>query len=177
MFVKDKRDLKVLKVLEHELQYRQVPRAVALLAEVQAVMYGATLAAPPVAVPTPPTTGPLSLPVQQPGPGERQLPTPAAQPSAGVQPRPPSVAPVVPKQTAPPFIDTPVDEAYKLLKATPASTWESIEQTRRLLVQQAHPSRVTLLSAEKCAQARAEAARVNGAYLSLAVARCSSRGG
>ena len=37
MFAKGKSDPKVLKNLELELQYRQVPRAVALLAEVQAV--------------------------------------------------------------------------------------------------------------------------------------------
>jgi len=40
MFAKGKADAKVLKQLENELQYRQVPRAVALLAEVQAAMYG-----------------------------------------------------------------------------------------------------------------------------------------
>ena len=40
MFAKGKADAKVLKQLEHELQYRQVPRAVALLAEVQAAMNG-----------------------------------------------------------------------------------------------------------------------------------------
>ena len=34
LFARSKTDLKVLKHLAHELQYRQVPRAVALLTEV-----------------------------------------------------------------------------------------------------------------------------------------------
>ena len=51
----------------------------------------------------------------------------------------------------------PVDDAYKLLKATPSSTWESIEQTRRELVQQASPARVSAMNAEKRAQLQAEA--------------------
>ena len=52
MFAKAKADPKLLKQLEHELQYRQVPRATALLAEVQTAMYGGAPAPPPVAVPT-----------------------------------------------------------------------------------------------------------------------------
>jgi hypothetical protein len=40
LFVKSKSDADVLRQLENELQYRQVPRAVALLAKVRAVMRG-----------------------------------------------------------------------------------------------------------------------------------------
>lgn len=40
MFAKGKADTKLLKQLEHELQYCQVLRSVALLSEVQATMYG-----------------------------------------------------------------------------------------------------------------------------------------
>ena len=65
----------------------------------------------------------------------------------------------------------PVDEAYKMLKATPASTWDSIEQIRRLLIQQSHPSRVASLSAARRAQVQAEAKRVNAAYAVLGNAR------
>ena len=62
MFANGKADPKVLKQLENELQYRQVPRAVALLAEVQAAMYGGTPAAPQVA------TGPAPSPARPPAP-------------------------------------------------------------------------------------------------------------
>ena len=174
MFAKTKADPKALKQLENELQYRQVPRAVALLAEVQAAMYGGTPDEPPGTAPSPPTTRPLFPPVQQSEPVVSPLDPPAAQPLAMLQPRPPSVTPASPKLPAPPSMAMPLEDAYKLLKATPASTWESIEQSRRLLVQQAHPSRVASLSAEKRAQAQADAARVNAAYLRLSAVRCSS---
>jgi hypothetical protein len=51
MFAKGKADPKVLKQLEHELKYRQVPRAVALLAEVLAAIHGAPRATPAVPAP------------------------------------------------------------------------------------------------------------------------------
>jgi DnaJ-domain-containing protein 1 len=62
----------------------------------------------------------------------------------------------------------PLEEAYKALKTTPGATWESIEQTRRMLVQQSHPSRLKSLGAERCAQVLSEARRVNAAYAALA---------
>jgi hypothetical protein len=45
MFAKARADPKLLKQLEHELQYRQVPRATVLLAE--AAMYGGAPTPPP----------------------------------------------------------------------------------------------------------------------------------
>jgi curved DNA-binding protein CbpA len=67
----------------------------------------------------------------------------------------------------------PVEEAYKILKATPGATWESIEQARRTLVNQLHPSRLKVLSAENRAQALAEAKRINTAYAALSQTRCN----
>jgi curved DNA-binding protein CbpA len=66
----------------------------------------------------------------------------------------------------------PVEDAYKLLKATPGSTWESIEQTRRLLVEQSHPERLKAMAAEKRSSALAEATRANTAYATLSRLRC-----
>lgn len=60
-----------------------------------------------------------------------------------------------------------VDDACQLLNVTPGSPWESIEQARRGLVMQAHPSNVATLSPNKRARALAEAARVNAAYFKL----------
>ena len=82
MFAKGKADAKVLKQLENELQYRQVPRAIALLAEVQAAMYGGTHAAPQATnVPSPPAAQPLtSTPVSQPDLWERPATSPAVAP-------------------------------------------------------------------------------------------------
>ena len=49
----------------------------------------------------------------------------------------------------------------------------AVAKMNDLLVQQAHPSRVATLSAEKRAQAQTEAAGVNAAYLRLSAVRCS----
>ena len=80
MFAKGKLDPKVQKQLENELQYRQVPRAVVLLADVQAAIYGGTsaLPQPPTASAPPPARvlAPAAVP-QQPGLWERPAAPPA----------------------------------------------------------------------------------------------------
>lgn len=173
MFAKSKADPEVLKQLESELRYRQVPRAVALLTEVQASMYSATaiagaeMAPPPAAQEAMPASKQPRLFEHSEAPTTGDMQSPVA-----VQPRPPSTTPQRLKSQTPMAIAIPVDDAYNLLKATPGSTWESIEQTRRLIVQQSHPSRVATLSAEKRAQAEAEAAQANVAYLKLSTVRC-----
>lgn len=176
LFAKSKTDAKVLKQLEHELQYRQVPRAVALLAEVQAAMYGMS----PAPAPTPAVKTPAPAPAPQPSLWDN--PPPAARPAA---PLPPAVAaPLVPRPVVapaparpatPPAPTMPLEDAHKLLKATPGSTWESIEQTRRLLVQASHPEKVRSLPEGRRSQALAEAKRVNEAYVTLSLARCAGR--
>ena len=182
LFAKSKADAKVLKQLENELQYRQVPRAVALLVEVQAAMYGGTPAAPQVVtVPTPPPArpsapGPVS---QQPDLWGRSAAPRVVAPPAAVHTAAPAVSPPepLPVVKAPPASTPamPLEDAYKVLKATPGAIWESLEQTRRTLVQQSHPSRWKTLSTEKRAQALAEARRVNAAYAALSHARCGGR--
>jgi hypothetical protein len=183
MFASGKADPKVLKQLENELQYRQVPRAVALLAEVQAAMYGGA-AAPQM--PTVPAPSPVRAPApahvsQQPDLWGRPAASPivAAAPTApiraGTSPvTPPEARPVAAKAPAsPPAM--PLDDAYNVLTASPGATWESIEHTRRTLVQQSHPARWKTLSAEKRAQTLTEARRVNAAYAALSQARCRER--
>lgn len=181
LFTRSKSDSKVLKQLEHELQHRQVPRAVALLADVQAAIYELSQAlAPTSAVRSP---APPLAPVPQ--PSLRDTPTPAARPAA---PPPPAVAasvapppamaaapvrPVIPSSPVMPVM--PLDDAYELLEATPNSTWESIEQTRRLLVQASHPEKVRALPKARHSQVLAEAKRVNEAYAALSLARCAGR--
>ena len=183
MFDSGKADPKVLKQLESELQYRQVPRAVALLAEVQAAMYGGAAAQQVPIVPAlPPARAPAPAPVsQQPDLWGRStspaiVAVPPAAPVRAVTPaiKPPEAPPVAAEAPAsPPHM--PLDEAYKVMKATPGATWESIEQTRRTLVQQSHPSRWKKLSAEKRAQTLTEARRVNAAYAALSQAHWGGR--
>lgn len=180
MFIKGKADPKVLKQLESELQHRQVPRAVALLADVQAAMHGGASAPQPVGVPaSPPERAPAPV-AKQPDLWENPatphdvaplLTTPVRTATPAVQL--PELPPAAKPSSAMPVM--PLDDAYKALKATPGSTWESIEQTRCTLVQQSHPSRSKSLSAEKRAQVLAEASRVNAAYATLSRARCGRR--
>ena len=131
LFAKSKTDVEVLKQLKQELQYRQVPRAVALLADVQTEMKGATSA----------KQAPIDTDARE-----------------------------THKDAAP---SMPVEDAYKLFKATSGSAWESIEQTRRQMVQQSHPARLKSMSLEHRNQTLAEAKMVNAAYAALSQVRCS----
>lgn len=133
MFANGKADAKLLKQLERELQYRQVPRAVTLLAKVQTAMCGMGAASPP-ARPTVPISQQANL-------GER----PAARPAAATAtPGCTVTVPVNPLDPQPATnsmaspVAMPLEEAYKVLKATPGATWESIEHTRCTLVYQSH---------------------------------------
>lgn len=178
IFAKGKADGKLLKQLEHELQHRQVPRAVALLSEVQAAMTGRAIAPQAPAVPAPPPDRLPALISQQHDLWGRTAIPPVVPPLASVR----TVASAVRPLESPPITNAsasspamPLEDAYKVLKATPGTTWESIEQTRRTLVHQSHPSHLKTLSAEKRTQALAEATKVNVAYAALSQTRCGGR--
>jgi hypothetical protein len=178
MFASGKADPRMLKQLESELQYRQVPRAVALLAEVQAAMYGVAVAPQvPTVAALPPARAPAPAPVSQ----QSDLwARPAAPPVVAVPPVAPvrAVISAAKQMESSPVTKTPampLEDAYKLLKASPGAAWEFLEQSRRTLVQQSHPSRRKVLSPEKQTQALAEATRVNAAYAALSLARCGGR--
>lgn len=179
LFAKSKSDQKALKQLEHELHYRQVPRAVALLKEVQAAMYGLSLAFAPTPVakaPAPPMAPSPQASLWDTPPPPPPVARPAAAPvvAARVVPQAPVAATPARPATQPAPV-MPLKDAYKLLKATPGSTWESIEQTRRSLVQASHPENVGTLPEGRRAEALAEAKRVNEAYAALSQARCAGR--
>lgn len=176
IFANGKADAMLLKQLEHELQHRQVPRAVALLSEVQAAMSGEATASKVPAVPAPARSPALIS--QQPDLWGRTAIPPVVSPPASVRTVAPAVGPlesppVAKASASPPAM--PLEDAYKVLKATPGTTWESIEQTRRTLVHQSHPSHLKTLSAEKRTQALAEATKVNVAYAALSQTRCGGR--
>lgn len=65
-----------------------------------------------------------------------------------------------------------LSDAYKVLKATPGSSWESIELTRRQLVQLASP---VVASDEKRQQLQCDAEKINAAYKVIALDRIGSR--
>jgi hypothetical protein len=64
-----------------------------------------------------------------------------------------------------------LDEALKVLRAAPSSSWESIEQTRRRVVQLASPVATSELSSERRDLLLDAARRVNRAYATLLRAR------
>jgi len=164
LFANSKSDTNVLKQLEHELTYRQVPRAVALLAKVRAAMHGGKdgTALAPAALPddlalSPPSHQAGSGPAIAPARAAITATTATANSSLG---------------DAPPIT---VEDAYEVLKVTPGATWESIENSRRQLVQQSHPDRVASLSVARRDQVMAEAKRVNTVYAILSQARRNRR--
>lgn len=186
MFGNCRGSLQVLQQLENELQYRQVPRALALLEKVQAALAAGTDTSRDSTSQAPANSSlPAAAPPQQPDLwGQASAPAiatvaPAPVVAAApprVAPRPTSSiksvdAPAAAKPAAPTAPTMPVEDAYKLLKATASSTWESIEQTRRQLVQQAHPSRLNSMCAERRVQQLSEARRVNEAYAILSTKR------
>jgi hypothetical protein len=182
LFSSAKGDIKTLQTLEEELKHRNVPRAVALFDKVHRALHT-----------TKPTSKPLEAPESAPKPtvsgrslqgamwgGESKrapktgavskLSQPTKLPSEAVPTEQPIKPPAPPVQSTTPIEVVPLmssDAAYKVLKATRGSTWEAIEQTRRQLVQLAHPEKVAVLSPERREQVQADAKRANAAYAVL----------
>lgn len=184
LFAASKTDTKTLKALEEELRHRQVPRAVALLDKVQGTLKipkGAKSGSSPGSVPEPPIVPAVKDLNQQPDLWCGQstpVPQIAAKPVVAQQevlrsanrlgPPPEASAPARDAGNATDATrGMSIDEAYKILKATSCSTWQTIEQNRRQLVQRAHPERVATLDPERRAHAETEAKRANAAYAVL----------
>lgn len=186
MFTASKTDAKVLRQLENELQHRQVPRAVALLEQVQLAMKRLATSVLPRAQDELPLEPPaLAVPVPVPPPPERPAPAVVAVSAPVALPTPSSVPPQVRPPAVPP-VATPVpptriertpisavsfDDACRLLKVTVGVPWQEVELSRRKLVLLSHPRRVVGMAAERQEAIRDEARRVNAAYAVLSAAR------
>lgn len=185
MFASLGTDPKVLKQLEGELKHRQVPRAVNLLAEVQAALRVGSKtdaggensltprAVPPLVAPPSPVA-PLRQPELWPLPGSPNAATgrsahTVVPKSAG------DVAPPTRAATeAKPAPAISLDAAYLLLKATATTPWDSVEGVRRQLVDAAHPGRLAALTPEKRVQVQDIARRANAAYAVLHALRTTT---
>lgn len=175
LFVAGTSDIDALRELERELQHRQTSRAVALLAKVRAAM--------PLALAGAAAKGPSSPILSracEPQAGEARTdlwdgPESVSDTSGAmslfskstVVKRHEATPVVPPLRFPPPAFAVPLDDAYKLLKATPATAWEAIEETRRTLIQQWPPSRLKAMSVEKSSDALEEVNRINAAYAAL----------
>jgi hypothetical protein len=179
LFATANADNKVLTGLRDELQHRHVPRAIALLAKVTKAIAVTTIS-------TPPSHGnpqPARVLESQPDLWEgKDIPS---VPQPPVESRPPidraAQRPVDPSPQPTPKQDSAlddvadvgmtVDEAYKLLRVTPASTWEDIEFARRRLVQLAHPDALASLTPDQRGELVLKAGRANAASRALRIAR------
>lgn len=186
MFTASKTDAKVLRQLENELQHRQVPRAVALLEQVQLAMKRvASSALPtrqdelPLGPPAAPAPVPVTPPQERPAPAVAVVSAPVALPtlpSVPLQMHPPAVSPVAaPVPTArverAPMLAVSFEDACKLLKVTAGAPWQEVELSRRKLVLLSHPRHVVGMAPERQEAVRDEARRANAAYAVLSAAR------
>lgn len=185
MFEASKTDAKVLRQLENELMHRQVPRAVALLEQVQLAMKRLATSLLPRAqdeLPLEPPAVPVPVPGPPPPAPERiapvvvvaaSAPQPVT-PSAPQQARPPAADPVVAPQACverAPIPPVSLEDACKLLKVTMATPWQEVELVRRKLVLLSHPRHLVGMPQERQEAVRMEARRVNAAYAALSAAR------
>jgi DnaJ-domain-containing protein 1 len=168
MFASSGLDAKVLKQLEGELKHRQVPRAVNLLAEVQAALRKVPKAEA-ATQPTEPARG-ISRPVAPPPRSQTEQGNVTA-PARLVAPSPMRAEPFPALSIAPAdtksSLTLSAEAAYQLYKATPTTPWETVENLRRQLVDAAHPAQLAALAPEKRAQVREAASRANAAYALL----------
>lgn len=176
-FEKSKSDLPALKNLINELAYRNTPRAAALMDKAQQVMkfvenhrkkVASTTAAPVetrdlIGTPTPSQVGfEFEVPVFAPAEVSIEQPTPAAHMIS--QPLP-VVLTALSKE--PVSIEMTVEQAYHILKVTPATSWDAIEFSRRQLVARSQPDRIAKLEPAKRKALQDEAQVVNIAYKTL----------
>jgi hypothetical protein len=144
LFTESAGDASVLQQLETELSFRQVPRAVMLLAKVRAAQQGH--------MPEPAAVQNTLFS------GERKAVTQPAANSA--PPSQPEVAPAKP-EPAPTML---LLDAYKVLKVPMDSAWEVVENSRRQIVQRSSPTHLARITEEKRAPVLKEAMLANAAY-------------
>lgn len=168
-------DAKTLRALKQELGFRQVPRAVALLAKVNLAIKmlappGGSKSADTVVVPAI-SSDLTSAPTADLFEHSEQAPDAILV----TRPEPVQASPVVPKPVNKSCDLTP-QAAYALLQVSASSTWESIEEKRQSIVRRTSPEHSSALSAGQREQMMFEAERANAAYLVLLRERSNNIG-
>lgn len=166
-FAESSQDAKILRTLKQELGFRQVPRAVALLAKVNLAMK--TLAP---AVDSKAGKAPVIAPADStdiPSTQNLDLFEEAVRAQDGiVAPQPePGQSSTVKLKSAKRTTDISAQAAYALLNANVSSTWESIEEKRQAIVQRASPELSSELASRQREQMMFEAEQANIAYAVL----------
>lgn len=158
LFATKPADTDTLNALKSELQFRNVPRATALLTRVKAALSGET-ALIPSAQPS------LFVAPSSPQPSPSQSP----QLPAMILPKPILKS----SEKEPGAWPMALDEAYKVLRVTEGTSWEQVEQSRAKIVQRSHPDALEGLNSDKRAAVLTEARRANAAYAAIALAKRS----
>lgn len=166
-FAESSQDAKTLRTLKQELGFRQVPRAVALLAKVNLAL---KILVP--AVDSKAGKAPVVTPADSPDiPSTQNLDLfeEAVRSQDGiVVPQPePDQSSAIRLKSAKKTFDITAQEAYALLNANASSTWDSIEEKRQAIVRRASPELSSELDAGQREQMMFEAERANCAYAVL----------
>jgi hypothetical protein len=154
MFDSGPADPQILEALEYELKFHSVPRAASLLSKVQRASSGAPL------IPVP-SQEPLFD--HEPSARARQasLPMTAIVREAGAS------SEELPKSQ----LKVSVEDACKILKVTPNAPWNTIEQSRRAIVELSRPDHLLKTTEEKRQALRENAYEANAAFSALLQAR------
>lgn len=166
LFQRQSTTFEELKTLEGELVCRSTNRAVNLLAEVRKRVKVDEIIAESKTRDAEKQLVQLELPSV----ADFELSSSAPAPSAQVASRPADVTPTPSPQSSPSVSTVPVmskEQAFKILKASPATSWEQIEQSRRGLVARAQPDKLAGLPADKRRALQDECRQVNAAYKTL----------
>lgn len=169
LFATSSAKLDVLRQLEHELQFRQVPRALTLLEQVQRAQASASAA----------TSGAGSATGRAAAAGSAVRPM-AATGQLSLLPTPTLVrTPQVSGHTAISGAQAPapamsLEAAHKILKVAPGVPWDAVELARRKIVQPSSPL-TNGVEADQRARFLATARLVNDAYAVLASARITKQ--
>lgn len=169
---------KDLKAIAYELGHRSTLRASILLDKINLKLKSHLNSAPAdtrdlAATPTPIQDGfefdvPIFAPTELPKRPPKPMPVAAALPVPVVLPTFAEEWAVTPEPVP---IAMSVEQAYRVLKATSASTWDTIEFSRRQLVSRAQPDKVAKLEPAKRKALLEEAREANTAYKVLLQAR------
>ena len=154
MFDSSPADPQTLEALEYELKFRSVPRAASLLSKVRRASSGAPL------IPVPRQE---LLFEHKPSAPARQAPLPMTaivrEAGASSEEQPKSQ------------LKVSVEDACKILKVTPNAPWNTIEQSRRAIVELSRPDYSVKISEEKRQALREDAYKANAAFSALLQAR------
>lgn len=154
MFESCQADPQTLEALEYELKFRSVPRAATLLSRVRRISNGAQ------AIPVP-SQEPLF---------EHQLTPPARQDQFPIAS--PILEIAIPNQEqSQSRLKVSVEDACKILKVTPNTPWNTIELSRRDIVELSRPDRLAKVSEEKRLALIEEARKANAALEALLQSR------